>query len=356
MGNNFVPLKRDQMKVNDVKYSPGALMLDVEGLRLSDDERQLLARSVVGGVILFSRNYTDPEQLRILVGEIRQCNPQLLLAVDQEGGRVQRFREGFVRLPPLHSLASVYAESAEEGRRLSHLYGWVMASEILYHGLDFSFAPVLDLYNPESEVIAERAFADSVTAVCDLATAYIEGMHEAGMIATGKHYPGHGTVVADSHVSLPRDERSAEEILENDFKVFANLVNLLDGVMPAHVVYPQIDAESAGFSTIWIQEKLRTQLGFEGVVFSDDLSMVAAHASGDPVQRAEKALAAGCDMVLACNDRDAALAIADYLEACQHPGNHRLANLHGTPRPGLANLYNSDSWNEALLELQVLQS
>lgn len=342
--------------MNDVKYCPGALMLDLEGLHLNDDERQLLARSVVGGVILFSRNYSDPQQLRTLVAEIRQCNPQLLLAVDQEGGRVQRFREGFVKLPPLHTLADIYAESREEGRRLSHLHAWVMASEILYYGLDFSFAPVLDLYNPESEVIAERAFADNVTVVCDLATAYIEGMHEAGMIATGKHYPGHGTVVADSHVSLPRDERSADEILDNDYKVFANLVNLLDGVMPAHVVYPQIDEQSAGFSKVWIQEKLRAQLGFEGVVFSDDLSMVAAHASGDPVQRAEKAFAAGCDMVLACNDRDAALAIADYLEAIEHPGNHRLANLQGTPGPGLSNLYNSDAWSEALAALQVLQS
>ena len=331
-------------------------MLDVEGLQLTDDERHLLGRSEVGGVILFSRNYKDPQQLAQLVSEIRRCNSQLLLAVDQEGGRVQRFREGFVKLPPLYSLAAVYADSREEGRKLAHLHAWVMASEILFYGLDFSFAPVLDLYTPDSEVIAERAFAADVATVCDLATAYIAGMHEAGMIATGKHYPGHGTVVADSHVSLPVDERAATEILEKDFKVFANLANQLDGVMPAHVVYPQVDEECAGFSRIWIQEKLRGQLGFEGVVFSDDLSMAAAHASGDPVQRARKALDAGCDMVLACNDREAALAIADYLQESEHPGNHRLAKLRATPNPNIANLYNEDSWGEAVADLQKLQS
>ena len=331
-------------------------MLDLEGLQLTEDERQLLQKPVVGGVILFSRNYSDPAQLSSLVSEIRSCNGNLLLAVDQEGGRVQRFRESFVKLPALHTLASVYEESAEEGRRLAQLHAWVMASEVLYYGLDFSFAPVLDLYNPESEVIAERAFADSVDAVVDLASSYIVGMNDAGMIATGKHYPGHGTVVADSHVSLPSDERSAETILDTDFRVFAKMINQLDGIMPAHVVYPNIDSESAGFSKIWIQEKLRGQLGFEGIVFSDDLSMAAAHAGGTPVQRAEKALTAGCDMILACNDREAALAIASYLEDISHPGNHNLAKLRATPKPELADLFNEQAWESALTDLQVLQS
>ncbi len=331
-------------------------MLDVEGLQLADEDRLLLQRSVVGGVILFSRNYSDPRQLSALVGEIRACNPNLLLAVDQEGGRVQRFREGFVSLPAVHSLSAIYDESPEEGKRLAQLHGWVMASEVLYYGLDFSFAPVLDLYNSDSEVIAERAFAEQVDAVVDLATSYITGMNDAGMIATGKHYPGHGTVKADSHTSLPCDERDADAILATDFRVFAQMINQLDGIMPAHVVYPSLDSESAGFSRFWIQEKLRGQLGFEGIVFSDDLSMAAAHAGGGPVERAEKALNAGCDMVLACNDREAALAIAGYLEETGHPGNHGLASLRATPKPELPNLFDNEAWNAALVDLQVLHS
>ncbi len=331
-------------------------MLDLEGEELTAEEEKLLQRECVGGLILFSRNYAGPEQLRTLVAAVRNSNPDILIAVDQEGGRVQRFREGFLQLSPLHALSSNYYTDQEQAKQLARLHGWAMAAEILQYGIDISFAPVLDLYNSESEVIAERAFAADVIVTTNLARAYIGGMHEAGMIATGKHYPGHGTVVADSHLTVPVDGRSAEEILNNDFQVFANCIDLLDGIMPAHVQYPKVDAECAGFSKVWIQQKLRGQLDFQGVVFSDDLSMAAAQASGDAVQRAEKAFAAGCDMVLACNDRDAALAIADYLDATAHPGCSKLSTLRATPAAEVANLYEQEHWHVAVEALSEISA
>ncbi|MCG8413357.1 MAG: beta-N-acetylhexosaminidase [Pseudomonadales bacterium] len=331
-------------------------MLDLEGEELTADEEKLLQRECVGGLILFSRNYSDPEQLRALVAAIRNSDPEILIAVDQEGGRVQRFREGFLQLPPLHALASHYETDQERAQQLARLHGWAMAAEILHYGIDISFAPVLDLYNSDSEVIAERAFAADVTVTTELARAYIGGMHEAGMIATGKHFPGHGTVVADSHHTVPVDERSAEEILNQDFQVFANCIDLLDGVMPAHVQYPAVDVECAGFSKVWIQQKLRGQLDFQGVVFSDDLSMAAAQAGGNAVQRAEKAFAAGCDMVLACNDRDAALAIADYLDSIAHPGCSKLSALRAAPAADVSNLYEQEHWQVAVEALSEISA
>lgn len=337
---------------------PGALMLDLEGQQLTDEERKLLSRPEVGGLILFNRNYVEPQQLRQLVIEVRRCNPELIIAVDQEGGRVQRFRNGFLQLPPLHSLAAIYAEDAARGRELARCHAWLMAAEVLQYGIDLSFAPVLDLFNSESQVIADRAFSADVDTCTDLARAYIAGMHEAGMVATGKHYPGHGTVVADSHLTLPVDDRSANEILGQDFQVFANCIDMLDAIMPAHVRYPAIDAECAGYSSVWIQQKLRGQLDFEGVVFSDDLSMVAAHSAGGAAQRAEKALSAGCDMVLACNDRAAAVSIADYLGQTGHPGCHALSRLRASPCAETADLYQSEKWHwaRAMLEQWLLQS
>ena len=323
-------------------------MLDIEGTEPSAEEQQLLQRPVVGGIILFGHNYTNPAQLRCLVTALRDINPRLLLAVDQEGGRVQRLREGFLPLPSLHSLIPGYREHPDRVRRLVNLHGWAMAAEILHHGIDFSFAPVLDLYNHDSRIIAERAFSADVAVTSELARAYIGGMHEAGMRATGKHFPGHGTVVADTHLAEVIDERSAAEILDNDFQVFANCIDLLDGIMPAHVRYPAIDTDCAGFSPVWIQQKLRGQLGFQGVVFSDDVSMTAARTAGNAVQRAARALAAGCDMVLVCHDRAAALAIADYLESIGHPGSPRLAAMRATPAREISKLYATPRWQTAV--------
>ena len=342
--------------MNSNEALPGALMLDIEGKELTAEEEQLLQRNCIGGLILFSRNYASPDQLRDLIRQIRGCDPAILIAVDQEGGRVQRFRDGFLLLPPLHELGKLFDQDAEQARQLARIHGWAMAAETLHYGLDFSFAPVLDLYNSNSRVIADRAFASEISTTITLARAYIGGMHEAGMIATGKHFPGHGTVVADSHLTLPVDERSAGQILQGDFQVFASCIDLLDGIMPAHVKYPAIDAECAGFSAVWIKQKLRGQLNFQGIVFSDDLSMAAAHSGGDIEMRAAKALGAGCDMILACNDRSAALAVADYLEATQHPGCARLSALTATPSSEIKSLYDEQRWQEAVAMLHRMNA
>lgn len=336
--------------MNAISKPVGVLMLDVEGLSLSSKEKELLQRQSVGGVILFSRNYSAPAQLKELLASIRECNPGLLIAVDQEGGRVQRFREHFLKLPPLHEIGLVYESDPERGLYTARMCAWAMAAEILHYGLDFSFAPVLDLYSSESRVIKERSFAASVEQVSLLGSAYIDGMHEAGMAATGKHFPGHGTVIADSHVELPTDNRAIEEIRALDFKAFENCIGKLDAIMPAHVIYPAVDKVCAGFSKIWIQSILREELGFDGVVFSDDLSMNAAHTVGNVEQRAELALAAGCDMILVCNDQPNAIKVADYLESSNYSGSvgsDKLNLMRAVPAAGISDLYQQDKWLEA---------
>lgn len=336
--------------MNAISKPVGVLMLDVEGLSLSSKEKELLQRQSVGGVILFSRNYSAPAQLKELLASIRECNPGLLLAVDQEGGRVQRFREHFLQLPALHEIGRIYESDPEQGLRAAQLCAWVMAAEILHYGLDFSFAPVLDLYNTDSRVIKERSFSADAEQVSVLGNAYIDGMHEAGMAATGKHFPGHGTVIADSHVELPTDSRTIEEIKALDFKAFENCIGKLDAIMPAHVIYPAVDKVCAGFSKIWIQSILREELGFDGVVFSDDLTMHAAHTVGSVVQRAELALAAGCDMILVCNDQENAIKVADYLESSNYSGSvgsDKLNLMRAVPAAGISDLYQQDKWLEA---------
>lgn len=290
-----------------------AVMIDLKGTELTQEERELVAHPAVGGVIFFSRNFATPEQLQELVRQTRAAasNP-LILAVDHEGGRVQRFREGFSRIPAMGSILPA-SSSMAEALQFTQELGWLMASEVLAMDIDISFAPVLDI-NGISEVIGERGFANSADHVTQLGRAWIKGMHQAGMKATGKHFPGHGSVQADSHIAAPVDERPWEEILRTDLPPFIELANCMDAVMPAHVIYPDIDDQPAGFSERWLQHILRAQLGFKGVVFSDDLAMAAAHAAGTMPERARAALGAGCDMVLACNDRAGAEAVLDELE------------------------------------------
>ncbi|MFK7159923.1 beta-N-acetylhexosaminidase [Marinospirillum sp. MEB164] len=292
----------------------GRLMLDLAGPQLSPDEAALLEQPAVGGVILFARNIESKKQVQALTASIHALRPELLIAVDQEGGRVQRLRTGFTLLPPMRRLGELFLRHPQAGLMASRFMGQLMAAEVLEAGIDFSFAPVLDLDYQQSQVIGDRAFASMPEAVAQLAGAFIEGMQALGMAATGKHFPGHGYVAADSHTELPLDRRSWEEINASCLQPFMALAPQLQGIMPAHVIYTQVDDQPAGFSRFWI-EHLRQQLGFHGVVFSDDLSMEGASQAGDFCQRAQRALMAGCDMLLVCNQPEAARQVAHWMQA-----------------------------------------
>ncbi len=302
----------------------GSLMLDIQGTWLTAEDRQILRQPEVGGLILFARNIEDPRQVRGLCAAIRAVRPDLLLAVDQEGGRVQRLRQGFVRLPAMRALAG--NDNAEQ---LAEHCGWLMATEVLAVGLDLSFAPVLDLDHQRSAVVGSRSFEGDAELATRLAGAFIRGMDAAGMAATGKHFPGHGWAEADSHVAIPVDERSLEQIRAKDLIPFQRLSKQLAAVMPAHVIYPQVDAGPAGFSRRWLQEILRGELGFDGVIFSDDLSMAGAHVVGDAASRIEAALNAGCDMGLVCNDRASAELALGALQRLKVQPPKGLARMRG---------------------------
>lgn len=302
----------------------GSLMMDIAGTWLTAEDRQMLRQPEVGGLIIFARNIESPRQVRELCQSIRALRPDLLLAVDQEGGRVQRLRQGFLRLPAMRAIAD--NDNAEV---LAEHCGWLMATEVLAVGLDLSFAPVLDLDHQRSAVVGSRAFEGDPQRAATLAAAFIRGMHQAGMAATGKHFPGHGWAEADSHVAIPLDERSLDDIRACDMQPFKRLVHELDAVMPAHVIYSQVDQHPAGFSRRWLQDILRGELGFEGVIFSDDLSMAGAHVVGDAGKRIEAALAAGCDMGLVCNDRASAELALSALQRLRVTAPARLERMRG---------------------------
>ncbi len=302
----------------------GSLMVDIAGTWLTAEDRHLLRQPEVAGLIIFARNIEHARQVRELCASIRAIRPELILAVDQEGGRVQRLRQGFVRLPAMRALAD-----NDNAEYLAEQCGWIMATEVLAVGLDLSFAPVLDLDHQRSAVVGSRAFEGSPERATALAGAFIKGMNAAGMAACGKHFPGHGWAEADSHVAIPTDERSLEQIRALDLVPFARLSKQLAAVMPAHVIYPQVDNQPAGFSRRWLQDILRGELQFDGVIFSDDLSMAGAHVVGDAASRIEAALTAGCDMGLVCNDRAAAelaLTAAQRLKVTPSP---RIAGMRG---------------------------
>ncbi len=279
----------------------GSLMLDLQGYWLGADERAILRQPQVCGVILFARNVQSPEQVSQLCRSIRALRPDLLISVDQEGGRVRRLRQGFSPLPSMRAIAA-----SAQPKNSARLMAWLMASEVQAAGIDFSFAPVLDLDYGHNQVIADRAFSASVAETSELGAAFIAGMQQAGMATVGKHFPGHGWVEADSHYAVPVDNRTLDSITQKDLQVFANLAGQLSAIMPAHVIYPEVDEQPAGFSSIWLQQVLRSQLGFGGLIFSDDLTMAGAHVAGDIRQRTRAALSAGCDIALVCNDPGAA--------------------------------------------------
>jgi beta-N-acetylhexosaminidase len=282
-----------------MKFAP--IMMDVSAHSLTDTEKSQLAKASIGGVILFSRNFESIEQIKTLIKSIRSIKPELLIAVDHEGGRVQRFKQGFTHLPAMAKLGNVYDRDPELATQQAFSCGYILAYELLAIGVDFSFAPVLDVDYGQSSVIGDRALHSNPKAIVALAAGLIKGMHEAGMKCVGKHFPGHGYVAADSHLDLPIDDRSMIE-LTPDMSPFKELVAQgLDAVMPAHIVYSQVDDKPAGFSEKWIKQILQEQLGFGGVVFSDDLSMQGAFFIENIVDRVRVSLESGCDMVLICN-------------------------------------------------------
>jgi beta-N-acetylhexosaminidase len=287
-----------------MKIPRGPAMLGIEGCELTAKDRERLAHPLVGGVILFARNFRDCAQLSALTAQIRGVRTEaLLIAVDHEGGRVQRFREGFSDIPAMRTLGELHARDASAGAAEAQRLGEVIARELRAQGVDFSFTPVLDLDYGESSVIGDRAFGSDPHAVAHLANCVRLGLRAGGCPAVGKHYPGHGFVRADSHHALPVDERPLADLLTRDLVPFAALVRAgIEAIMPAHVVYPAVDDAAAGFSRIWLGDILRGRFGFDGLIFSDDLGMAGAQAAGNIVARAEVALGAGCDVVLACNE------------------------------------------------------
>lgn len=312
--------------------SLGPLMIDLLGTTVTSEERELMRHPLIGGVILFTRNYADPGQLTQLVAEIHaQRGPPLIVAVDHEGGRVQRFRTGFSLLPPARRIGHEFDLDARAGLELARRMGWLMAAELRAHGIDISFAPCVDLDYGVSEIIGDRSFHSRPEVVGQLAGAYMHGMRDAGMAATAKHFPAHGAVVADSHLTLPVDRRDLPDVAD-DLSAYSRLIaNGLPAVMVAHVLFPAVDSVPASLSSRWIRGVLRGDLRFQGVVFADDLSMGgAAAAYGDIVTRARQALAAGCDMLPICNNRASVVTLLDRLDIEPEPTSRlRLVRMHG---------------------------
>lgn len=333
----------------------GPVMLDVAGTSLTEEDEARLRHPMVGGVILFRRNYESPAQLSTLTTAIRAVRtPPLLIAVDHEGGRVQRFREGFTKIPPMRELGKIWDHQPQKARHLAQQAGYVLAAELRGCGVDFSFTPVLDMDYGQSSVIGDRAFHAEPQAIAELAHSLLQGLKQGGMHAVGKHFPGHGYVTADSHLDIPVDEREFVDIEMADIVPFRQMIAYgITAVMPAHVIYTKVDHRPAGFSPVWLKTILRGQLGFDGVIFSDDLSMAGATVAGSIVQRAEASLHAGCDMVLVCNKPES----ADELLAGLHwdmpvTSRARLAHMRGTLHPvALAKLHEQAPFLKALDEV-----
>ena len=330
--------------------SLGPLMLDVADLSLSSEDREILNHPLVGGVILFARNYESVQQVTSLIKEIHDLRrTPLLVAVDQEGGRVQRFKDGFTRLPAVADLGIIYNKDRKLARQLAEKTGWINAAELREVGADLNFSPVLDLDFSVSSVIGDRAFHRSPEVVADLAHSYMRGMEQAGMAAVGKHFPGHGAIAADSHETISIDERSYNDIRNEDMLAFERMIHFgMPAIMIAHIIYSQCHDQPAGFSGFWLKEVLRKELDFQGAIFSDDLSMKGAAGLGDIVDRADASLQAGCDMFLVCNDRDAAIKVIDGLKPEVDPAsNSRLLRLQGRNVSDSPAVRETPQWHQA---------
>lgn len=337
------------------KMSLGPIISDLRGLRLETDEREMLLHPHIGGVILFSRNYKSPQQLSELTKSIHEIrSPRLLVTVDHEGGNIQRFRDGFTSLPFCAFLGRY--GSLQETNKLAEHAGWLMAAELLAVGVDISFAPVLDIANKDSKLIGYRSFHEKPNEVARLAISYMNGMKHAGMVAVGKHFPGHGSVIEDSHIELPYDYRDYENILKHDLVPFIKLIDAgMLAFMSAHVIYPMVDKLPATFSPIWLKDIIRKQLNFKGLVFSDDLSMEGAKIIGDYLERANVALQAGCDMILVCNNQAGTIEILDKIKLKDNKTlQFKIEKLYGSFDKKLDELKQSTLWRERFTTLENL--
>jgi beta-N-acetylhexosaminidase len=324
----------------------GPLMIDIQGASLTREDRELLANPLVGGLILFTRNFASVEQLEELIRETRAVRtPPLLIGVDHEGGRVQRFRKDFTVLPSMRTIGRQYDIDQSGGRQLARQCGWLLAAELRAVGVDISFAPVVDLDYGVSSVIGDRAFHKDPRAVTELALAFLNGMRDAGMAGTAKHFPGHGAVAPDSHVAMPVDRRELADMDEDLYPYQRLIDNGLASIMAAHVVFSAVDPLPAGFSRTWLQGELRGRMGFNGAIFSDDLNMAGAGIVGDMPERVRAALAAGCDMVPCCNNRQGVLQVIESLRGSEDPVSQvRLARLHGKPATDRLALRRTEDW------------
>lgn len=339
---------RDLRKIT---MSLGPLIIDLDGISLTSSEKYLLKSRHIGGVIFFSRNFKSISQLISLVFQVRKIKPGILICVDQEGGRVQRFKDGFSQLPPMKILGDLLDTPSENFIKDC---GWLMASELIACDIDFSFAPVLDLDIDKCEVIADRSFSQNPILTTRAATLFINGMQEAGMGSTGKHFPGHGGVVSDSHHMTPRDNRNIEDLYVHDLIPFKELANKLDAIMPAHIIYPEIDKNAVCFSKFWLKQVLRKELRFDGVIFSDDLSMKGADIAGDYKNKAKSALDAGCDMILVCNNREGAMEVIEFLESYSWTPPLRLSKMNHRKKISWEELACDNRWRTTKAFLATL--
>ncbi|MFL2754529.1 MAG: beta-N-acetylhexosaminidase [Gammaproteobacteria bacterium] len=291
-----------------------SLMIDIEGSSLSQEDIELIESPHVGGLILFERNFLDRSQITDLCFEIKSKKPETIIAVDQEGGRVQRFKKGFSQIPPMQRLGDMVSHDKQAGLDLCKNTGWLVASELIASGVDLSFSPVLDLDQNSSSIIGDRAFSDQIDIVIDCARAFIYGMNEAGMACVGKHFPGHGSISEDSHIEKPIDQRTLNEIENKDLIPFKELINNLDGIMTAHILFPEVDTRIATFSKVWIKQILREQMKFEGMIFSDDLSMEGTNEFISFYDKTKNAINSGCEMILICNNREGVKDALKYFE------------------------------------------
>ena len=338
------------------KKSYGRVMIDIAGTALTDDDINIIEDKHVGGIILFDRNFSSRQQLELLCFQIRSVKDEILIAVDQEGGRVQRFRKGFTSLPPLQILGNYVATDVEIGRGVCENIGWLMASEVIASGLDISFSPVLDLDRETSSVIGNRSFSDQLHLTIEAAKPFIEGMRQAGMASTGKHFPGHGGISSDSHLEIAIDKRRLEELMDHDIKPYIELKNDLAGIMSCHIIYPNIDKKRASFSSFWLKDILRKKLQFNGVIFSDDLSMAGAYEEGSYSVKSRLALEAGSDMILICNNHQGVRETLSFLKSNNVELSDKISIMRANKSISWSSLENHPRREAALQDLKKLPS